>query len=460
MDLQSYLRAVRRSWWLIVLACVVGAGLGGAAAALATPQYRSSVVFFVSTPTDRTGTAFQADQFAQRRVNSYVGLLTSDELAQRVVAASGTDESVAAVRSAISASADLNTVLLTASVTTSSPERSVLYARTISEQLGGLVDNLDNKGATAVPNVVLNVISGPTGASDQVSPNIKLYLALGLALGFVVGIGLAVLRELRLDRTVRSQDTLRAVVAAPVLGAVPWDKATADSPVAVGVHAGSKRAEAFRQVRTALRFLDAANPVRVVAVTSAVADEGRTTTALNLALAFATGGARTLFVEADLRRPRAAAYLGLPATVGLSDVLVGEVELADVVHEWGDARLSVLVSGPVPPNPSELLGTPAMASLLATARERYDAVVVDTPPVLPVTDAAVVSVQVDGVVVVVRHGGTTRAQVASTGRVLRGVEARVLGAVLTAVPQRDMGAYDEYQTYVERTGPGGDHRQG
>lgn len=453
MDLQTYVHAVRKSWWVVALACVLGLGLGAAAAALATPQYRSTVVFFVSTPTDAATSPFQADQFAQRRVNSYVGLLNSDRMAQLIVDGTGTDQSTTAVRGAIAATADLNTVLLTATVTTSSVDRSTRYATVIAQELGGLVDQLDNRGSATSPNVVLNVISGPTTGLAPVSPNTRLDLAIGLAAGLVLGVLAAVVRELLLGRTVRSPDALRSVAGVPVLGDVPFDKDAKRSAVAAAGTPSALRAESFRQLRTNLRFLDAADPVRSVVVTSSMSGEGKTTTAINLALAFASTGQRTLLVDADLRRPRVADYLSLPGTVGLSTVLVGQADLEDVVQSWGETGLQVLASGALPPNPSELLGTPRMAAVLGSLRDRYDVVVIDTPPLLPVTDAAVVARQVDGAVLAVRHGKTSRTQVDASARALQAVEARVLGTVLTMVPIR---RNDEYASYgFEHSAPSG-----
>lgn len=444
MDLQGYVRAVRKSWWIIALACVVGINLGGAAAAITTPQYQSTVVFFVSTPSGSTGSALQADQFAQSRVTSYVGVLTSDRMAELIIRKLGSGESVAAVRASIGASADLNTVLLTATATTSSSDRSCSYATVIAKQFGVLVNELDNPGATAKPDVVLNVISGPTPAASPVAPRVKLDLAVGLVIGLVIGLLIAVARELFLSLTVRSQDVLRAAGESPVLATVPFDRRAKQEFVAVSGSPGALRAEAFRQLRTNLGFLDAAQPARVIVVTSAVAGEGKTTTAVNLALALASDGQRVLLLDADLRRPQVATSLRLPDEAGLSTVLLGAADLGEVVQSFGPDGLDVIGCGAVPPNPSELLGTPAMAAVLAVARQRYDQVVIDTPPLLPVTDAAVVALQSDGAVVVVRHGRTRRAQVETAVQSLAGVNARVLGTVLSMVPLGRGSAYEAY----------------
>ena len=414
----------------------------------ATPQYESSVTFFVSTSANADGTALQADQYAQRRVNSYVGLLTSEKLAQSVIDNAHLDMTVSQVTGSIAAAADLNTVLLTATVTNSSPERSLAIATAISTQFGQMVAQLDNHGSPENANVVLNVVSGPTLNPVPVSPRKTLNIGLGVLLGLALGLAAAILREV-LDNTVRSPQVLRTMSEAPVLGVIAADRGSKKSPLIVDNHARSVRAEAFRQLRTNLQFIDAARPVGVLVVTSSIANEGKSTTAINLAVSFSDSGRRVLLIEADLRRPRVAEYLGLEGAVGLTNVLVGQAAIDDVLQPWGRGGLTVLPSGTIPPNPSELMGSPLMAELIIQLRKSFDMIIIDTPPVLPVTDAAVASRLVDGVVVVVRYGKTTRNQVSTALRSLTAVDARVLGTVLTMSPVKGAEAYSAYGYYED-----------
>jgi non-specific protein-tyrosine kinase len=188
--------------------------------------------------------------------------------------------------------------------------------------------------------------------------------------------------------------------------------------------------------------------VRSIVVTSSHRDEGKSTTSCNLAIALATDGERVLLVEADLRRPRLGQYLGLESAVGLTNVLVGQVDVDEVVQPWGEAGVSVLLCGSLPPNPSELLGSQRMAALLDTLTTRYDRVILDTPPLLPVTDGAVVAAQADGVIVVCRSAVTSAREVSQSVGALRSVDARVLGCVLTMhrVNARDGSYYVYSQT--------------
>lgn len=450
LDLHGYLRALRRNWWLVLVATLLGTGCAILLVSQTTPRYQSSVTFFVSTSAE-SANAVQLDQYAQRRVNSYVELLSSDSLAQMIVDDTGVDLNAAQVAQKISASAQPETVILTATVTDSSPDRSLEIAQSIGRQFGVMVDQLENSGAAGAPKVKLNVTSGPSLNPEPVAPKSTMIIALGFVVGLTLGVVVAILREV-LDKSVRSTDDIRSITDAPVLGTIGFDRAAKKSPLIVDSNARSIRAEAVRQVRTNLQFIDATRPVAVFVVTSSMPDEGKTTTAVNLAIAFSDYGKRVLLIEGDLRRPRVADYLGIERSVGLTNVLVGQVGVEDALQRWGRGKLTVLPSGTLPPNPSELLGNPMMTELLTRLRRSFDIIIIDAPPLLPVTDAAVMSRLVDGAVVVARYGRTTRQQFAASLRSLKVVDARVLGTVLTCTPAKATTAYTGYAYYSDKKG--------
>ena len=440
MELRQYATALRKGWWIIVIAALLGGAAGVLVNLRATPQYASAVTFFISTPTEGGTSPLAADQFATRRITSYVGLLNSDVVAQRVVDTTGVDLTESQVKARISGDADLNTVLLTATVTDSSPERSLAIADGIAKQFGSIVNEVDPIGPGSV---VLRVVSGPTLNPDPISPRQILNIAIGVFLGLAIGVIVALMKQL-LDNTVRQPQVLRALTDSPVLGLIPFEKAARKSPLIVEGGPRSIRAEALRQLRTNLQFVDVERPVRVLVVTSSIADEGKSTTATNLALAFAESGRRVLLVEADLRRPRVADYLDLERSVGLTNVLAGQVDIAEVLQPWGTGGLSVLPSGSIPPNPSELLGSPRMLELLDHLKTIFDVLVIDTPPLLPVTDGAVAAAHADGAVLVVRYGKTTRSQIANAVRSLHSVDARLLGTILNMTPRKGADGYESY----------------
>lgn len=429
MDLRTYLAALRKSWLMILIATVLGTAAGTVLYLNTPPTYATTIDFYISTPTPDTSNPQAAGQFAEARVNSYIVLLSSEQMGRRVVDLTGLDLTPQQVARQIEASSQLNTVIVTATVTNGDPERSVQIAQGVAEGFPDLVDELDNQGRRS-DVVVISVVSGPTLQRTPVSPDPKIYIGLGILGGLVLGLVVAILREV-LDNSVRTVESAQRLVGAPVLGTIPYDPDTRRTPLIVGEEAASLRSEAYRQLRTNLQFINAARSANVIMITSSVPIEGKSTTAVNLALTFMEFGERVLLIDADLRRPQLNSLLGLPNDVGLTNVLAGQISLDQVLQPWGeDGRLTLLASGSVPPNPSELLGSVKMAELIPKVRQRFDKIVIDTPPVLPVTDAAVASVSAEAVVMVIRHGRTSRAQVSNAAATLENIDAQVVGSVL------------------------------
>lgn len=447
MSLRGYLRILRKQWWLIALTAVLTTLLATVLVVQRTPIYQGTVTFFATTPSIDAGSPLQGDQYGQQRVNSYVKLLGSQSLAERVLDRADLDLPVQSVMKSIEGKADLNTVLLTAYVKDSSPARVEALVEAVALELPVLVEDLESQSGTKEAPVRLDVVSGPTVADDPVSPLKKLWVAAGLLFGLFLGVALALVRGL-LDRTVRSSDELRDLVRTPVLGRIPVD-GSRSSPLLVPGDTRWVRAEAFRQLRTNLQFVDIEKPVQVLVVTSSVAGEGKSSTSANLAMTFGEAGKRVLLVEGDLRRPVLAEMFGLEGSAGLTNVLAGQVDFDEVVQPWGTGGLDFLASGPIPPNPSELLGSEHMVSFIAEARRRYDVVIIDTAPLLPVTDGAVTAARSDGAVVVVRYGHTRTGEVERAVDSLRAVDARVLGTVLNRSPLKgeDGHTYEGY-SYV------------
>ncbi len=265
------------------------------------------------------------------------------------------------------------------------------------------------------------------------SPNLRLNLVLGLVIGLAVGVAVAVVREL-LDTRVRSTADVEDVTDAPVLGVIGYEADAPEHPLIVQESPQAVRAEAFRRLRTNLQFLELGPAARTYVMTSALPGEGKTTTSVNLAITLADSGQRVVLVDADLRRPAVARYLGIEGSVGLTTILIGKVAVEDAVQPWGNGNLDVIASGEIPPNPSELLGGESMAQLLERLRTEYDVIVVDTPPLLPVTDAAILAKGVGGAIVVVGAGTVHRNQLDTALSALGTVGVRPLGIVVNRVP--------------------------
>jgi capsular exopolysaccharide synthesis family protein len=216
--------------------------------------------------------------------------------------------------------------------------------------------------------------------------------------------------------------------------------------------------EAFRVLRTNLQFLGLDKPIRSILVTSGTPGEGKSTIAANLAVAFAQTGASVCLIDGDLRRPMVAKLFGLDNWTGLTSALIGQAGLDTALRPTAVPGLSVMTSGPIPPNPAELLGSGRMAKLIQELSERFEMVLVDTPPVLAVTDAAVLAPKVDGVLMVARAGQVARQQVARAKEALEAVKANVLGVVLDGVEPQGREGYYYYYYYQSHDGEQGGKR--
>ena len=216
-------------------------------------------------------------------------------------------------------------------------------------------------------------------------------------------------------------------------------------------HTNSKSpiSEAYRTLRTNIQFSNVDHPIKTFVITSPMISEGKTTTLTNLAETFAQAGNRVMVVDADLRRPRVHQVFGISNQQGVTNVLAGQVELKDAVQVSG-SEIHVLTSGPIPPNPSELLGSTKMKELIQILSDNYDIVLIDAPPINMVTDAAVLSTFVDGVVLVVASGKTEIEAGKRALKSLEAVKANVLGAVMTMMPVTKKGYYSyQYYSYEE-----------
>lgn len=454
MNLRDLTRILREQW-LVVVACVV-LGLVGAVGAsfLRAPTYTSVITLFVSAQSgDNNSSAYQGSQLSEQRVKSYTSLVNSPRVMAEVVSGLGLPGTADGLSSQVRASSALDSVLIDVAVTEADPRAAASIANEVAKVFSSLVDELE---APTSPNGVQAVavrIVAP--ASIPVNPSSTGLLTL-LALGGLGGLGVGVAGAFgrnALDATVRSPDQLGAISGAPVIGTIAFDRKLPDQPLAVREDPQSALAESFRQLRTNLQFVDIDNPRRAMVVTSSLPGEGKTTTVVNLAMALGAAGNRVVVVEADLRRPRITDIMGLERAVGLTSVLTGRTLLTAALQQWVAGGIDVLASGTLPPNPSELLGSENMRRLVDELRKRYDMVLIDTPPLLPVTDAAALAPATDGAIVVCRFGKTTRTQAENTAKAIRAVSVPVLGTILTMTPAKGPRAYSQYNSYYRTTLP-------
>ena len=467
MTLQDYLRVLRERWLIVIAAVLISLIAAGATWLIRPAEYTANLTLYVSSQGgDTASAAFQGAQLSQQRVTSYVELVSSRRVSEEVVQQLRLTQTADSLARQITASSALDSVLIDVTVVNNSPERAAQIANAVGSVFTQLVDELERPvDQSAQQAVAVRVVQPATVPIDASSMRLAAVLLIGLLVGVVVGLGAALAYD-SFDTSIKSPDQLRELAEVPNLGLIAFDADVPSRPLTLHEDAQSPRSEAFRQLRTNLQFVDVDRPRKLIVLTSSLPAEGKTTTLANLAIALASTGQRVLAIEADLRRPKLASTLGIEGTVGLTSILSGRVSAVAAIQHWSGG-IDILASGPLPPNPSELLASRQMSGLLAEVRTHYDTVLIDTPPLLPVTDAAAIAPACDGVILVCRYKSTTRDQVSRATEALRAVSADLLGTILTMVPVSGPRAYAQYNSYYTSQAPvaspdGGasDHRAG
>ncbi|MEV0090183.1 polysaccharide biosynthesis tyrosine autokinase [Streptomyces sp. NPDC050738] len=450
MELRSILRALARSWPAVVACVLLGVAAGWAATAMTTPVYQAQVQLFVSAraggggdgPGNDTAQLQQGSSFSLARVQSYAAIVTSRQVTAPVVNALHLDATPEQLAGRITAEAPLGTVLIDITVGDTDPRRAAETADAVAVRFADVVERLETPDGSEKSAVKLGVTQTAAVPTTPVSPRPGLNLAAGLLAGLLLGAGTALLREI-LDTTFKSADALAESTGLAPLGSIPYEKQDDGLPLTAVVTGHTARAEAFRHLRTNLQFAQFAqgdDRPRVVVVTSSLPGEGKTSTATGLALSIAETGTSVCLVDADLRRPCVARTFGLVQDAGLTSVLIGQARAEDVMQQAA-GRLAVLTSGPIPPNPTELLASERMGEILRELADLYEIVIVDTAPLLPVADTVGLAPLAQGAILVVRAGKTPRDRVNAAADALRTVGGRTLGTVFSMAPLSKRAGY-------------------
>jgi polysaccharide biosynthesis transport protein len=446
VELAEYLTVLRKYWLSIFLVVLAGAAAGGLVSLVMAPTYTATTSIFLSVQSG--GSALELQQgstYAENQVASFAVVASKPIVLEPVIQELGLRTTPDDLAKEVTAGAKTGTAIIEVAVTGRNAEQTAELANAVSKQLVSTVAELSPLGTKDTDAVKATIVAAAAVPTEPTSPKLFLNLVLGLLAGLLLGVGQAVLRD-RMDIRVVGESDVTAVTDRSIVGLVPFDLDARDNPLVFQTDPHSSRAEAFRRVRTNLQFLNLKGAVRSLVITSSVSGEGKTTSAINVASALADSGELVLLIDADLRNPTIAKYLNLEGAAGLTTVVIGQASLAQVVQPVGSGNLHVLAAGQIPPNPSELLGSEAMQRLLDEAVGRYDTVIVDSPPLLPVTDAAILSTATGGALFVVGSGSVTRPELASALASLDAVDANVLGLVMNKLPTK--GAhYHRYQRY-------------
>lgn len=452
MELRDYLAIVRKRWISIALITTLITAAAVAVTLVTPPVYTARSQVYVSVRTgDTTTDLLQGSSFSQRQVKSYTDLVSTPLVLTPVIEHLDLATTPDELATSVSADSPLDTSLINIHASHGDAQTASDIANAVAESLSRQVTALEEPEDGPSP-VEISTVRTATAPLTPSSPNLKLNIALGLLVGLALGFGLALLREV-LDTRVRTVDDVRSVTPASILTSMAHDEDSTGKPLVVQTDPHSPRAEAFRRLRTNLQFLDVAERLSAIVVTSSLPTEGKSTVAVNLAITLSDAGSRVVIVDADLRRPSVAEYMGVEGQVGLTTVLIGKASLDDVVQPWGNGNLHVLPSGQVPPNPSEMVGSTAMAWVISELTKRYDLVIIDTPPLLPVTDAAILARLVDGALVVTGANRLHRHELADAMGSLEAVGARVLGVVVNHLARKHGEGYSYHYYGSDENAP-------
>ena len=459
MTIQDFVRLTRVNALLIIACTVLGGAFGYGYAQLQLRTYEGTTsALVIVAGTD----AFTANSVAQQKATAFASLVASRTVRDATAKSLGVDDLGGSLRGSVDSASPI--IRITASSNSATRARDIANASVAA--LGAEVTRLESlattsnsttsdpttvdgaedvSDGTSVPAVVDKTTTTQIVALEEagvpttpVYPNVPKIAVMGALAGLVIGYLISFLRR-ALDNRVRHNSDVEELTGASVLAVVPRSNEL-NKDGRRHVDGLGEAAEALRHLRTNLRFLDVDNPPRAIVMTSANPGEGKSTVSAVLAQMLAASGQRTILVDCDLRKPVIHKIFDLDGSVGLTQVLAGDMQVAQVAQGVKDQpHLRVITAGRIPPNPSELLGSQRMKALLDRLSEEA-IVILDAPPLLPVTDSGLLAGLADGAIVVMEVGGTFKEQARLCAKVLKQVDARLLGVVLNRASRRQLGS--------------------
>lgn len=452
MTILDVVRMLRVNFKILLAGLLIGALLGFGYSLLQPKVYASTATGYVTVGEGTgIGDVISGSAAAKEKASAYLAFVNSGPVADEIVAANpDLNLTRAQVQGNLTATVDANSALIRVSAMGNTPQAAQALANSSLEAVAKVANNLE--GTSTVRVIPLE---DATVSNTPISPDTIKLVGIGAVAGFILVL-VAILLRRTIDTKLRTKDDATKATDAGILGVLPVSESLTEENIlrADNDHISQ---EAIRQLRTNLRFVNVDNPPKSLIVTSAEPGEGKSTVSTSIARALADAGEPVIIIDADLRRPTIAKKFKIDSKVGLTQVLAGQVELADAVRQFEDTQLFILPAGRIPPNPSELLGSDKMRQLIAELSGEFT-VIVDVPPVLPVTDAALLSTAVDGVILVGTVGKTRKENLTEAANNLRKVSANMLGVVINRAPRTGLGntyygfAYSSNSAYASYYG--------
>lgn len=443
MTLEDLWKLTRRQFVVIIVAALVGLLLAFVWMSLQPKVYTATAAGYVTAGGGSSiGESYSSQTLAQQKAQAYVTLFTNRRVTEAVIKDLGLDATPQALAARITASVPEEGVSISVTAAGPSPEEAKAIADSVVTAAAAEAKRIEESGPTrrvvqadgstrtvkSQAQVLIEPNESAVLPTSPSSPDPTRVLPLGLLLGLLIGYGIAAIRHYN-DTKLRHVDDVEETAGAGVLGVLPMSKDLGSERGEARRPKAFHEREALRKLRTNLRFVDVDNQPRSIVVTSANQGEGKSTVAANLATVLAESGEQVVLIDADLRRSALARAFDLDGDVGLTEVLAGTIALPDALQDTDVPGLQILAAGATPPNPSELLGSHRMEQLIEELSQRHF-VILDAPPLLPVTDAVLLTRSADGAVLVVAAGRTHKEALDRAAASLRGVDAKVLGAVL------------------------------
>ncbi len=432
MDILGFLNLLRRRWLWLVIPIIVAVTATGIYSFSQPKVYTAKASSYFSIEFGQSASdLFQGANYTQLQLASFASLAEQPIVLDAVIQQLNLPVTTAELAARVSVVASTDTVIVDIFAEAESPEASAEIANAINAELGKVVSRLSPQNAKGDPTVQAVVVSRATPPLEPSGPENRKNLGIGLLAGLLLGL-LAAVSSDKLDTRVLGEKDLPNGLT--VLGSIVSDKDASQPSAWHSSEGAALLPQAFSRIQANLRFASVDKPITRLLVTSAVPGEGKSTVAVGLALSFAESGARTILVDADMRRPRVEHYLDLEGAVGLSDVLVGSVTWQEVVQEWGDEGLRVLPAGSKPPNSTLMLQSHAMADFLDQLAESFDVLILDSPPLLAVVDPLALVTHMDGMILVVGRGKVRTHQLRAALQATAAAKANLIGVVMNRMP--------------------------
>lgn len=459
ISLQELFFILRKRLWMIILLIVIGIVAAGLVSFyVLKPEYQTFTTLMVGKPKDyqvENKIEYNDLLLNQRLVHTYGVLVQSRDVSDKVIENLGLDMSFDTFSNKVSVNLVKDTEIIKIQVTDNDP---VLATDIANETAAVFMDSV--KKFMKVENV--QVIDEAQVPKNPIKPRPMLNIAIAGVLGLMFGIFLVFLLEY-LDNTIKTPKDVEKYLQLSVIGAIPKVKNDKTKLISL-IDPKSPITEAFRTLRTNIQFSSIDKVLKTIVITSSTSNEGKSTVAANLAGTIAQGDKKVLLLDCDLRKPKVHKVFGLDNSEGLTNILVGNKTLEDVAYKYGNLEnFSIITSGPIPPNPAELIGSKSMKSFLQEAEENFDMIIIDTPPVGVVTDSAVLSTIVDGIIIVASVGQTEVGDITRGKGLLDKVKSNIIGTVLNKVPiggksYYKYGYYKYYGYYGEEDNKRGKRR--